>query len=40
MQAVADVNVLFATVIEGHAHHSTARQWWEQAAERFPNQRN
>jgi toxin-antitoxin system PIN domain toxin len=35
MKTVADVNVLFATVVEGHAHHSTAWRWWEQAADHF-----
>ncbi|MCF7673886.1 MAG: hypothetical protein K9N23_01880 [Akkermansiaceae bacterium] len=38
MKTVADVNVLFATVVEGHAHHSTAWRWWEQVADHAESQ--
>ena len=35
MKTVADVNVLFATVVEGHLHHPVAWQWWEHPADRL-----
>lgn len=29
MRTVADVNVLFAILVEAHVHHPTAWSWWE-----------
>lgn len=31
MKTVADVNVLFATLLAAHPHHPVAWQWWERA---------
>ena len=33
MKTLADVNVLFATVVAGHLHHTVAWQWWERCAD-------
>ena len=33
MNAVADVNVAFALLVENHAHHATAWEWWEDRAD-------
>lgn len=33
MKTLADVNVLFATVVAGHLHHPVAWQWWERSAD-------
>lgn len=33
MTCIADANVLFPLLVQGHVAHETARQWWEKQAD-------
>jgi toxin-antitoxin system PIN domain toxin len=34
MTSLADVNVVFAILVENHAHHATAWRWWQKREEK------